>query len=236
MTRARPPLPGALVPDRRPRPDSALPGTLAAPIWLGVMLGCALSGCSSFPAPPSPTERLSTGPWSGSLWGPLSVASRDAGLDALATGTLRIEDSCVTVERGDAVWLLVWPPERTSWLPVTNQIRFHNLDGGVVDVKANQQVMVTGGGDPGGPVTWIAPPAAACTSLDRWWVVDVDVADQSRNGEMRITVDRSGKRAPADRRSVAVLWRASADVRHSSLSSISMNGPRTGWARHDGSV
>ena len=136
-----------------------------------------VAGCSGVPVPtaspiPEPPDR----PTAISPWGPLAVASREGGLQALATGTLEIGDSCVTLRLRDAVWLLVWPSERTWWVPATQSIRFRNTDDSFAEVSAGQQVMVTGGGDPGGSIGWIAAPVGQCATHNRWWVVDVESA------------------------------------------------------------
>jgi hypothetical protein len=127
-------------------------------------------------------DRAATNP--GQSWGPLSVvAGAGSGDEALIQGTLRITDDCVLLnEQGDDV-LLVWPADRTTWMPETGTISFERNDGQTVPLADGDEVTFGGGGssvDEGGmeaedwvaSLEWVSEPPSACVTDTRWSIGD----------------------------------------------------------------
>jgi len=115
-------------------------------------------------------------------WGPLAVIPAQAGADTARTeGRLRITDTCVFLESGGTIQLLIWPVNRTMWDAQLRAITFMNFDGTIVTVSDGEHVVLGGGGDSTaesgvtgeewvGRMKWVAPPAASCSLDSRWGV------------------------------------------------------------------
>jgi hypothetical protein len=135
----------------------------------------------SSPAPGTVVGSPSAGP-SADPWGPLAVISPQDGADqARNEGTMRITDTCVTLERLGEVTLLFWPADRTTWNGESRTITFKNFDGTVVTVEDGDEVVVGGSGDSVGEsglsgqewvdrFDWVAAPAPSCPLDLRWGV------------------------------------------------------------------
>ncbi len=130
-------------------------------------------------------------PTTSTAWGPLAVvpASR-ASAEARTMGTLHITESCVLLMEPDgAASLLIWPSNRTAWLPGEEAIQFTNLDRTTVTVRDGDRVILSGGGASiaeGGisgeefvtKTDWVATPRPTCPADVRWKVGDsVEIAD-----------------------------------------------------------
>jgi hypothetical protein len=119
--------------------------------------------------------------------GPLALAADPGNEEALAYGTLEITDECTFLrfedpeagEDGVDQILLVWPAERTTWVPESATIRFRPADGGPdVQLTHGDAISLGGGFRPiGGPddgADWVTPPAPAC-GVDGAWFVGAQV-------------------------------------------------------------
>jgi hypothetical protein len=119
---------------------------------------------------------------SGATWGPLAVVPPQGGADTARTeGTLRITDTCVSLDGPGGSSLLVWPADRTTWNAQTRAITFANFDGSTVSAGDGTPVVLGGSGDSkdeSGTTTeawlartpWVARPADSCPLDSRWWV------------------------------------------------------------------
>ncbi len=150
----------------------------------------ASPGTSLASTPPSSEPSAS----SAIAWGPLAVYAPQDGADSARNeGTLRITDTCVTLERLGAVTLLTWPADRTSWDETTRTITFENFDGTIVTVE-DGDVVVVGGSGSGGEgegepgmsieeyldrIDWVAPPASSCPLDERWGVGAIELVGAS---------------------------------------------------------
>lgn len=122
------------------------------------------------------------GPAASHTWGPLAVVPPQSGMDMSRTeGTVRITDSCVFLESGADLTLLVWPEDRTAWDAETRTIAFANVDGGRVTLGDGMRVAIGGSGESIeesgltveawlGRTPWVSRPAASCP-LDSYWAV-----------------------------------------------------------------
>ena len=164
--------------------------------WLCLYLTCVLvvmsaacnatvpsASISTETHPPSATSAPSPIATSNDLsWGPLAVIVGGDGTDLVAAeGTLRITATCVLLDQGGALLLVVWPSNRVQWEPDSQTVAFMNLDGNVVRLLDGIHVTLVGGG---GSVAesgvspevwmqsmqWVAPPEPGCL-LDEYWVV-----------------------------------------------------------------
>jgi len=182
------------------RPDSRRPFALGGAALVAMLVVVALvagptprdrfgasAGTSLSSVPPSSEPSAS----SAIAWGPLAVFAPQDGADtARNEGTLRITDSCVTLERLGEVTLLTWPADRTTWDGASRTITFENFDGTVVTV-ADGDVVVVGGSGSGGEsegepglsteeyldrIDWVAPPASSCPLDERWGVGALNLA------------------------------------------------------------
>ena len=115
-------------------------------------------------------------------WGPLAVIPPQGGADTgRAEGTLRITGTCVLLESGGTILLLIWPADRTMWDAELRAITFMNYDGAIVTVSDGDHVVLGGGGDSAAEsgvtgeewvrrMTWVVPPASSCPLDERWGV------------------------------------------------------------------
>ena len=115
-------------------------------------------------------------------WGPLAVLESDGYDLARTEGTIRITDTCVLLENGDEVALLIWPADRTRWNASDGTIEFETLSGRTVTLASGQRVALGGGGwsaaEASNPdheallagIDWISAPDPACPT-DTWWGV-----------------------------------------------------------------
>lgn len=132
----------------------------------GLIAAVGLSGCG-------PTAN----------WGPLAVVQPvAAGADAATTGTIRITDACVFVERQGEETLLVWPSDRTTWSNATRSITFVN-DAEVRITVTDGMDVALGGGESStasaedwiGRMPWVQPPAPECVREIAWFVNHLDI-------------------------------------------------------------
>lgn len=200
-------------PPQTRRPDSRRPLALggAALATALVLVATMVAGPTSqdrFGASPGATSPASAPPSpepsaAGSIeWGPLAVyPPQDGADDARNEGTLRITDTCVTLERLGEVTLLTWPADRTTWDEASRTITFENFDGTIVTV-ADGDVVVVGGSGSGGESEgepgmsaeewiesreWVAPPARSCPLDQRWGVGAIELAGASGPAASPIT-------------------------------------------------
>jgi hypothetical protein len=182
---ARPPQGSRRPTSRRPL---AIGGAALVFALIAVTLVARPTGPDRFGASPPASSSGST-PSSGSpanTWGPLAVIPPQDGADtARDEGTLRITDTCVTLERAGEVQLLFWPADRTTWDGVARAVTFENFDGTVVTVSDGDDVVLGGGGDSElesgrsgeewvDGMEWVAPPDTSCPLETRWGVGAVE--------------------------------------------------------------
>lgn len=174
----------------------ALVATLLAGPMTRDRFGASVASPASTPPSSEPSASSSI------EWGPLAVYPPQDGADqARNEGTLRITDTCVTLERLGEVTLLTWPADRTTWDQATRAITFENFDGTVVTV-ADGDVVVVGGSGSGGESEgepsmsaeewiesreWVAPPARSCPLDERWGVGAIELAGASGPAASPIT-------------------------------------------------
>lgn len=110
-------------------------------------------------------------------WGPLAVTDMDGGMDALATGTLRVSDRCVLLETaGSSAELLVWPADLTGWDEADGAIVFKNPDGTTARLRDGEAVRLGGGENTAdrelwlASTDWVSPPDPSCPMEVRWYV------------------------------------------------------------------
>lgn len=121
----------------------------------------------------------------GSTWGPLAVADV-FGPDALAEGTLRIDATCVVLEKPDGRrLLLVWPSKRTRWEP-TGAVVFVRPSGESITVTSGDVVQL-GGGEGAFQGDWIAPPHPVCPK-GQWLVSDIAIGAGGTNVQEGVIV------------------------------------------------
>jgi hypothetical protein len=137
-------------------------------------------------SPQAPSGSASPSGPSANVWGPLAVIPPQDGADQARTeGTLRITDTCVTLERLGEVQLLFWPADRTTWDGMARAVTFENFDGTVVTVSDGDDVVLGGGGDSElesgrsgqewvDDMEWVAPPDTSCPLETRWGVGAVE--------------------------------------------------------------
>lgn len=179
----RPPDGSRRPPPRRPL---ALGGASLVAALFVVALVAGPASRDRFGASPGTTPASAEPSASAAIaWGPLAVYPPQDGADSARNeGTLRITDTCVTLERLGEVTLLTWPADRTTWDERSRTITFENFDGTTVTV-ADWDVVVVGGSGGGSEseaegglsaeeyldrIDWVAPPASSCP-LDSWWGV-----------------------------------------------------------------
>ncbi len=145
-------------------------------------------------------------------WGPLAVMPPQDGADTARTeGTLRITDTCVTLERSGEVQSLFWPAARTTWDAATRKIRFENFDGTVATAADGDELVLGGSGDSEGErglsveawvdsIDWVAPPDPSCPLDSRWGVGAVEVAATAGQAASPVTqvAERDGLRLVAE--------------------------------------
>ena len=137
-----------------------------------VVLG-AVASCGGSPATGDADED----------WGPLAVSQGGAsGDEALLEGTLRIDDSCVTVEANGERLLVVWPSDSTQWDPDAHTITYGATDDEADVVLRDGDTMKVGGGgwaageaedDPAdwaGSTEWVNEPADECLTDVRFFL------------------------------------------------------------------
>ena len=163
----------------------ALGGAALALTLIAVALVAGPTGRDRFGSSPAASSSGSVPP-SGSpavAWGPLAVVPPQDGADSARNeGTLRITETCVTMERRGVVTLLTWPADRTTWDGASRTITFENFDGTIVTVADGDDIVVGGSGsggesegEPGMSAEawiesreWVAPPARSCPLEVRW--------------------------------------------------------------------
>jgi len=145
----------------------------------GALLLAAACGNSA----PDASAGTSASPDSGAAWGPLAVVEHAAGMEALISGTLQIEERCVLLDaRGEAV-LLVWP-STTTWDSSTATVTFATLDGQRVALHDGDTVTFGGGGNNVAEdgvsaeeflasTEWVQAPSPGCVTGDRWIIRDL---------------------------------------------------------------
>lgn len=108
-------------------------------------------------------------------WGPLTVVDGPPSRRlARITGTLRIDDQCVTLTAtGGQQVLLVWPSEGTAWEAAARVVRYRSDD--ETATLADGDTVSFGGG--GGVEPWVesrnglvSPPHPSCPTADVWFV------------------------------------------------------------------
>jgi hypothetical protein len=146
-------------------------------------------------------------------WGPLAVYPPQDGADtARNEGTLRITDTCVTLERLGKITLLTWPADRTTWDEASRSITFENFDGAATTVADGDEIVIGGSGsgdesegEPGISVEewiashdWVAPPDPSCPLDVRWGVGAVElVATGPRASPVTTVAELDGLRLVA---------------------------------------
>jgi len=116
-------------------------------------------------------------------WGPLAVSRGGAsGDEALLEGTLRIDDSCVSVESTAGRVLVIWPSDSTRWDRDARTITYGATDDESDVVLHNGDTMQVGGGgwaagesedDPAawaGSTDWVNKPADECLTDVRFFL------------------------------------------------------------------
>jgi hypothetical protein len=147
---------------------------------MGLVVASAMAVAACSPATPTPTPDASA--MAADRWGPLAVIPPQNGSDGARTeGRLQVGDDCVLLESPTGESLLVWPADRTRWMPERRSIGFANTDGVIATVQDGSEVVLGGSGDgesEGGRtaeewmlgIEWVVPPRGSC-AFDRWWFV-----------------------------------------------------------------
>jgi hypothetical protein len=108
-------------------------------------------------------------------WGPLTVVEGPPSRrSARITGTLHIDENCVTLTATDGQQvLLVWPSRNTVWDADAGAVRYGTNDATVT--LADGHTVVFGGG--AGGASWlestdglVSPPHPSCDTADVWFV------------------------------------------------------------------
>lgn len=195
----------------------AIGGAALALALIAVALVARPTGPDRFGASP-PASSFGSATPSGSApaaWGPLAVFPPQDGADtARNEGTLRITDTCVTLERQDVVTLLTWPADRTTWDGASRTIIFENFDGTIVTVADGDDIVVGGSGsgdesegEPGLTVEewiqsheWVAPPELSCPLDVRWGVGAVELVASAgpSASPVRIVAESAGLKLVAE--------------------------------------
>lgn len=198
--------------DVSPRPSSRRPlalggAALAAALVVVALIAGPISrdrfGASPGSSPASTPPSSGPSASSALAWGPLAIyPPQDGTDDARNEGTLRISDTCVTLERLGRVTLLTWPADRTTWDPASRTITFENFDGTTATVADGDEIVVggSGSGDESegelgmsveewvGSHDWVAPPDPSCPLDVRWGVGAVELVDAGPQASPMTTV------------------------------------------------
>lgn len=109
-------------------------------------------------------------------WGPLAVAERASGDEALIGGTLSITESCVTIDDDDRELTVVWPAEATRWTGDDRTIHLVGTEGSETVFQHGEAVTLGGsvgatvGRETAVPVSWLAEPDPRCPGPPYWFV------------------------------------------------------------------
>jgi hypothetical protein len=171
------PLPNHARPRPSPRPRrTTLVAAAAAVIALAMGVWITFRPRADDPVPDVATEPSTpTTTTAAPATGPVALIDYPVVMEAVAgTGPLDFTDDCVFLGGPDGT-LLIWPYDRTTWVPETRTIVFEDIDGGTVELHDGDMVDVGGGGAPvTGPhveeFRWITEPAPACPTDDVWIV------------------------------------------------------------------
>ena len=132
-----------------------------------VLVAAMAAGCHMVVPPEEVAEPADT-------WGPLAVVEDSGGMEALATGIVRIDRDCVYLDTPPRDLVLVWDADRTRWEP-PGGILFETFGGEVVAIQ-NGQRLAFGGGDGNSSFEWVNAPDPGCPS-DKWLISDVAPPD-----------------------------------------------------------
>ncbi len=113
--------------------------------------------------------------------GTLAVADVTGGDEALAHGTIQIDDSCVLLDEQGELTLLVWPQSRTEWDAAAGVVVFTTTTGARVEVHHVDLVTLVGEGSSEAEdgftadqfldsVSWVSELDPGCVPESRWFV------------------------------------------------------------------